>query len=208
MKHGGILVFIDDSGDPGLGSESSPVFVIALVIFDDTLVAEETALAIKKLRRKLHFPDDVEFKFHKSRLPIKRRFLETVVHYPFRIRAIVVEKDKIRPKFNGTDKETFFNHIVLTVLQQTKGTVRHAKLRFDKRGERRIRNELRAYLSQALDNKVKNIFTDLKFVDSKRDNLVQLADMVAGAIAAYYKGHNTGLFSLIKKRVEDIEEYR
>jgi hypothetical protein len=71
MKHGGILVFIDDSGDPGLSTESSPVFVIALVIFDDTLVAEETALAIKKLRRELHFPDDVEFKFHKSRLPIK-----------------------------------------------------------------------------------------------------------------------------------------
>jgi hypothetical protein len=184
MKHGGILVFIDDSGDPGLGPNSSPVFVIALVIFDDTLVAEETALAIKKLRRELHFPDDVEFKFHKSRLPVKRRFLEAVVHYPFRIRAIVVEKDKIRSKFTGTDKETFFNHIVLTVLQQTKGTVRHAKLRFDKRGERRIRNELRAYLSQALDNTAKNIFTDLKFVDSKRDNLVQLADMVAGSIAA------------------------
>jgi hypothetical protein len=202
MKHGGILVFIDDSGDPGLGPESSPVFVIALFIFDDTLVAEETALAIKKLRRELHFPDDVEFKFHKS------RFLETVIQYPFRIRAIVVEKDKIRPKFTGTDKETFFNHIVLTVLQQTKGTVRHAKLRFDKRGERRIRNELRAYLSQALDNKVKNIFTDLKFVDSKRDNLVQLADMVAGSIAAYYKGHTTELFSLLQKRVEDIEEYR
>jgi hypothetical protein len=107
MKRGGILIFIDDAGDPGLGAASSPVFVIALVIFDDPLAAEETALAIKKLRRELHFPDDVEFKFHKSRLPIKRRFLETVVHYPFRIRAIVVEKDKIRAKFAGTEKETF-----------------------------------------------------------------------------------------------------
>ncbi len=65
-----MLVFIDDSGDPGLGAQSSPVFVIALVIFDDNLVAEETALAIKKLRRELNFPDDVEFKFHKSRLVI------------------------------------------------------------------------------------------------------------------------------------------
>lgn len=65
-----MLVFIDDSGDPGLGTQSSPVFVIALVIFDDNLVAEETALAIKKLRREFRFPDDVEFKFHKSRLVI------------------------------------------------------------------------------------------------------------------------------------------
>ncbi len=203
-----MLVFIDDSGDPGLGTQSSPVFVIALVIFDDNLVAEETALAIKKLRREFKFPDDVEFKFHKSRLLIKKRFVEAVVKYPFRIRAIVVEKEKIRLKFKSTDKETFFNHIVMTVLRQTNGTVKNAKLRFDKRGERRIRNELRAYLSRELDNKVKNIFTDLKFVDSKTDNLVQLADMIAGCIAAYYKGNNKELFSLIKKRIEDIEEYR
>src|SRR3954451_16996601 len=107
MKHGGILVFIDDSGDPGLGSESSPVFVIALVLFDDTLVAEETALAIKKLWRELHFPDDVEFKFHKSRLPIKRRFLETVIQYPFHIRAIVVEKTKSGRNLTARIKKHF-----------------------------------------------------------------------------------------------------
>ena len=201
-----MLVFIDDSGDPGLGARSSPVFVIALVIFDDNLVAEETALAIKKLRRELKFPDTVEFKFHKSRLPVKRKFIETVARYPFRVRAIVVEKTKIRAKGKGADKETFFNHIVMTVLKQTNRTVRNAKLRFDKRGERRMRNELRTYLSRELDNKVKNIFTDLKFVDSKKDNLVQLADMIAGCIAAYYKVSNKEFLSVMRKRVEAVEE--
>ncbi|MFA5033728.1 MAG: DUF3800 domain-containing protein [bacterium] len=40
-----MLVFLDDSGDPGFKVEkgSSPVFVIALVVFDDHLDAEETA---------------------------------------------------------------------------------------------------------------------------------------------------------------------
>jgi hypothetical protein len=202
-----MLVFIDDSGDPGLGVKSSPVFVIALVVFDDTLIAEETSLAIKKLRRELKFPDTVEFKFHKSRLPIKRRFLETVTKYPFRIRAIVVEKGRVREKFKGTDKETFFNHIVMTVLRNTNGAVKNAKLHFDSRGERKIRNELRVYLSRELDNNAKNIFRDLKFIDSKRDTLVQLADMIAGTIGAYYKGSNKELFLLIKKRIEDIMEY-
>jgi hypothetical protein len=51
MKHGGILVFIDDSGDPGLGSESSPVFVIALVIFDDTLARLCAFLAFRLWRQ-------------------------------------------------------------------------------------------------------------------------------------------------------------
>jgi uncharacterized protein (DUF2164 family) len=96
----------------------------------------------------------------------------------------------------------------MTVLRQTNGTVRNAKLRFDKRGERRMRNELRTYLSRELDNKVKNIFTDLKFVDSKKDNLVQLADMIAGCIAAYYKESNKEFLSVMIKRIEDVEEYR
>jgi hypothetical protein len=43
-------VFIDDSGDPGfkLNKGSSSHFVIACVIFDDSLDAEEVALTIKK----------------------------------------------------------------------------------------------------------------------------------------------------------------
>lgn len=59
-----MLVFTDDSGDPGfkLQKGSSPVFVIALVIFDDSLIAEEVSLVVKKLRRELKVPDRFEFK--------------------------------------------------------------------------------------------------------------------------------------------------
>ena len=50
-----MLVLIDDSGDPGfkIGRGSSQFFVIACVIFDDELDAEETALIIKRYRRSL-----------------------------------------------------------------------------------------------------------------------------------------------------------
>ncbi len=50
-------VFIDDSGDPGfkLNKGSSSHFVIAMVIFDDELEIEKTAVAIKELKRKLKF---------------------------------------------------------------------------------------------------------------------------------------------------------
>lgn len=60
-----MLVFIDDSGDPGFKFDkgSSEYFVISMVIFDDELEAEKIAVAIKELRRKIGFPDDVEFRF-------------------------------------------------------------------------------------------------------------------------------------------------
>lgn len=203
-------MFIDDSGDPGfkIAKGSSPVFVIALVIFDDPLVAEEVSLAVKKLRRELNFPDDVEFKFHKSKLKVKEKFLKTIAAYNFRIRSITVKKNKIHSNFLRTSKESFFNYIVMQVLKHSGKNLRQAKLKFDKRGEKRIRDELRTYLSRELDNKHKHIFSDLKFVDSKQNTLIQVADMVASCIAGYHKGKNLELYSIIKKRIESDWEFK
>ena len=46
-----MLVFIDDSGDPGfkLQKGSSPVFIIACVIFDDELEAEKNSCCHKRV---------------------------------------------------------------------------------------------------------------------------------------------------------------
>lgn len=95
-----MLVFVDDSGDPGfkLDKGSSKAFVIACVIFDDELEAEKTAVAIKEFRRKVKFPDTMEFKFNKSRKKIREGFLTEVSKYKFRVRAIVMQKEKYMVK--------------------------------------------------------------------------------------------------------------
>ncbi len=51
-----MIIFIDESGDVGfqIAKGSSKTFTVALVIFDDLLDAEETALRIKRLRQKLN----------------------------------------------------------------------------------------------------------------------------------------------------------
>lgn len=204
------LVFIDDSGDPGFKIQkgSSSVFVIALVIFDDSLIAEEVSLAVKKLRRKLKFPDTVEFKFHKSRFRVKKEFLQTISRYNFRIRAIVVKKNKIYSDFLRTSTDSFFNYIVMQVLKFSGKKLNNAKLMFDKRGEKRIRNELRVYLSRKLDNKNAHIFSDLKFVDSRQNTLIQVADMAVGCIASYNKGINQELHEIINKKIESEWEFK
>jgi hypothetical protein len=71
-----MLVFIDDSGDPGFKFDkgSSTHFVIACIVFDDNLDAEETALKIKRLRRSLGWRDDHEFKFNKASKDIRLAF--------------------------------------------------------------------------------------------------------------------------------------
>lgn len=205
-----MLVFIDDSGDPGfkIDKGSSPVFVIALVIFDDTLEAEKTAVVIKQLKRDLKFPDDVEFKFHQSSDRVRKKFMASVNKFKFKIRAIVVQKKNIRSSFLANNKESFFNYIVMQVLKNNKHVIKKAKLKFDRRGERKIRDNLRVYLSRELDNKSNHIFADLKFVNSKTNALIQLADMVAGAIGSSYNNKNKAFLEIIRKRVDNIWDFK
>ncbi len=206
-----MLVFIDESGDPGfkIGKGSSSVFVIAMIIFDDTLEAEKASLAIKETRRKLNVSDLFEFKFSKTDTRFKNTFFKAIQPFKFRIRAITVTKEIIYSQKLRTEKENFYNFIVMQILKQGK-TIKRAKLRFDSRGEKALRDELRIYLSQQLDNKHKSIFTDLKFVDSKRNTLIQLADMVAGAIAYSCSGKTKKYLEELKvtNKIEDVWPFK
>src|SRR5258708_5057238 len=141
-----MLIFIDDSGDPGFRVEkgSSSVFIISMVIFTDPLEAEKTSVDIKELRRKLKVADLYEFKFNKTDRSFRNTFIEIVKGFDFKIRAIVVDKKMIYSPRLRNYKENFYNHIIMQVLRQS-DHIKHAKLRFDKRGERALRDELRVY---------------------------------------------------------------
>ena len=108
-----MLVFIDDSCDAGfkLNKGSTPFFVIACVIFDDELEALKSKVAIKKLKRKLKFPDSMEFKFYKSSDEVRKIFLETIKPSKFRIRAIVIDKAKIRSNELKHNKNSFYSYV-------------------------------------------------------------------------------------------------
>ncbi|MDP3998419.1 MAG: DUF3800 domain-containing protein [bacterium] len=203
-----MLVFIDDSGDPGFKIEkgSSPFFVITLVIFDDELEAEKTSLLIKELRRKLGVSDKYEFKFNKTNRKFRNAFFNVVSRYKYRVRAIVADKNVIYSQRFKTKKENFYNYIFMQVLKHNGGSIKNAKLKFDKRGEKEIRNQLRVYLSKRLENSKTKIFKDLKFVDSRQNTLVQLADMVSGSIYSFCKEKDKSYLETLKKagRIEDI----
>ena len=98
----------------------------------------------------------------------------------------------------------------MQVLKHNGGVIKNAKLKFDKRGEKTLRDQLRVYLSQQLDNKNKHIFSDLKFVDSRQNTLIQLTDMVAGNIFASYTKKDKNYLLKLKnaRKIDDIWEFK
>lgn len=205
-----MLIFIDDSGDPGfkkIGRGSSHTFVIALVIFDDPLDAEETALCIKRFRRSLGLHDDFEFRFNKCNRELRCAFLQEVSKHDFRIRAIVMPKANIHSTKLKESKESFYNYAIKTVLMNHAGTIKEAKLRLDGHGNRELKNSLSTYLRRELNSPDNRIFSDLKFRDSGKDVLIQLADMVAGSLRRCFDGVTSDAEvyrKIIKRREQDI----
>jgi hypothetical protein len=208
QKSNNHLVFIDDSGDAGfkLGKGSSEFFVISAVIFNDSLEAEKTAIAIKELRRKLFRRDDVEFKFHKSKKSVRKSFLEEVSKFSFRIRCLVVDKRVIYSQQLRSNKNSFYGYIIKTLLKYSDGTVLDAKIRIDGSGDRIFRKSFTAYLRKELNNNERKILKNCKMIDSKSDVLIQMADMIAGSIHRSYqrdKKDGSDYKNIIKKRIED-----
>ena len=208
-----MLVFIDDSGDPGfkLQKGSSLIFVICCVIFVDELEAEKVAIAIKELRRKLKFPDDVEFKFNKSSKKVKIEFLETIKSYKFKARCLVIQKDIIRSDELKKNKNSFYSYAIKMLLKHSSGSILNAKIRIDGSGDRTFRRNFISYLRKQLNSDQKRIMDECKLLDSKQNVLIQLADMIAGSIYRSYQVEKTDHLiykRIIQKCIEDEWKFK
>lgn len=179
-----MLVLIDESGDAGfkLARGSTSHFVVAMVIFDDFKEAEKASLIIETARIALRIKP--EFKFNKCSAQVKDGFFTAVAPCKFTVRAIVVDKAKIYSDNLRDNKEMFYNFFVKSLLQHDQNALTGARVKIDGSGDREFKRELAAYLKrESADGKIVSV----KFAESHRDNLIQLADMVAGAIARSYR---------------------
>lgn len=208
-----MLVFIDDSGDPGFKFDkgSTAFFVIACIIFSDDLEVERTGVSIKELKRALKFPDEVEFKFNKSSRKIRERFLRSVNGFDFKIRCLVIDKRIIKSDKLKNDKNSFYSYAIKSLLGNSGGSILNAKIRIDGSGDRVFRKRFLTYLRKQLNTKQKKIIENCKLVDSKSNVLIQMVDMIAGSIKRSHDGSKTDSLiykNIFKKHIEDEWKFR
>lgn len=206
-----MLVFIDDSGDPGfkLGRGSSQFFVIACAVFEDNLDAEETALLMKRYRRDLRWPDEREFKFNKTRKDFVKELLSRVSGCNFKIRAIAIDKSKIYSHELKNKQDSFYNYAIKEVLSKS-SLLKDADIRLDGHSGREYKKSTITYLRREVNKRSKKI-AKVRFVDSRTNNLIQLADLVAGSIHRKYQTDKTDhkdYLEIVNKRIDDIWEFK
>lgn len=204
-------VFIDESGDPGfkLDAGSSPIFVTSMVIFRAPEVATETGERIAALRQRLGVSP--EFKFNKCKNDYKDAFFQEIRSCSFRVRSVVVQKELIRSPALRSHKESFYKFFVKMMMKHDGGALHDAKVLIDGSGDRPFKKQLRTYLRRNLGN---DVIRKVELRDSRRDPLIQLADMTAGAIARSYKKddrrHHSRWREMLRlnQQLEDVWEFK
>ncbi len=183
-----MLVFVDESGDPGLkiSQGSSEYFVITLVMFEDHEEAEAADLRIELLKRELSLPPTFEFHFYDNRPSTRKAFLQAVSPYNFFYFGIVINKKKLYGEgFKFSD--SFYKYASSLVFENAKGYLRNAIVVFDKCGSKTFRGQLTKYLKRRMNEEGSNpLIKKVKTQHSHSNNLIQLADMVCGAIYRFY----------------------
>lgn len=204
-----MLVLIDESGDAGfkIARGSTPYFVVAMVIFRDFQEAERASLAIGEARIALRVKP--EFKFNKCHPNARDGFFQAVQPFAFSVRALVVEKGCIYSDNLRDNKERFYNYFVQLLLKHDNDVLQGARVKIDGSGDREFKRELERYLRQQCQvGKIASV----KFVESHRDNLIQLADMAAGAIARSYRDddrkHAGRWRAMLANKIEDVWDFR
>ena len=184
-----MLVFVDESGDSGMRGKptSSDFFVVVAVLFENTDEADRCDQRISLLREELGWHPNSEFKFSKLSATLRKKFLRAISPYDFSYFTFVMDKRKLTAE-GFTYKSSFYKFPVRMLFQNAKAYLSSATVIIDRCGEREFRNQLRTYLKKHINDPTsEKSIHKVKMQESHRNNLLQLADMVCGAVSRSLK---------------------
>ncbi|HJZ12339.1 MAG TPA: DUF3800 domain-containing protein [Acidobacteriota bacterium] len=180
----GMLVFIDESGDTGLQitQGATKFFTIVMAVFEDMDEAHSCVQRICLLRRELRVPEGFEFHFHQNSLREREAFLRAVLPYQFFYYGIVIDKAKLFGE-GFKNKESFYKYACGLLFENAKEKLRSAIVVIDSSGRDLFKYQLASYLSRRMNTEEGHtLIKKMKMQDSHRNELLQLADMLAGAV--------------------------
>lgn len=200
-----MLKAIDESGDLGmkLGKGSTPLFSLGAVIFADPTEASRCNSHIASLRKQLHLPEDFEFRFSSTKDSIRERFLKEIAVFSFEYFVATLNKNGLRHDDAYLDKSNLWQAAARRLLAMTRSSILEAEVLIDSMSDRNMNRMMAKFLKhEAGERDGLPLIREVKALKSHKHNLIQLADMVTGAVV---RSDSERFRSIIKKREKLVE---
>jgi len=202
-----MLVLIDESGDCRLKFDkgSSEYFTCVAVVFLSEFSMDACDRTIDGLKREVKKRSSFEFHFARTPDKLRRMFLERVCHDNFRYAGFVVDKRKLYGQRFASPRE-FYEASVGYVCEHVKPLLHDSKIIIDKNGDRAFRQQLEKRLkAQMTDHDGTCRIKKVAMETSHSNNLLQLADMVCGAVMRSYTARDPTYRDLVRKREKFVQ---
>jgi len=160
---------------------SSRLFIVTAILFEENEEAERCDLRIGEIRRELQVHQRFEFHFNKCSDRYRRAFLSGIAGSGFFYHSVVLNKSKLWGE-GFKDKDSFYKYAASLVFENAKAHLLQAKVVVDRCGDREFRNQLAKYLKRRMNDGNKVLIRKVTMEPSHSNNLLQLADMVCGAV--------------------------
>ncbi len=177
----GAYAFLDESGDESskLSRGASRFYVVGLVVFPSGEAAGACRERIDRLRPGLGVAGRYEFHFRTNSDRVRRAFLEAVVPFPFVYHAVMIEKSD-GPRGNLG----LYLPACVKVCELAGETLNEALLLVDEGASRKPAEIQR----QVNGGSARTVLKSVRAQRSSANNLIQLADYIAGVRRAFAEG--------------------
>ena len=197
----------DEAGDVSLNFEkgASRYFVPAFIA---TQSPDSLRQTLADLRHTLGLRETHEFKFHKmASAEIRNQVFSTLARVDFEAWALIVDKTRLPKIFETTQGIEIYTHFITELLGVIPSDLqKDATLILDEFGSTPdLRTELRRAM---IKRHMPRLFKRVIVRSSHKESLIQVADLVAGAIMRRDSRNDSEAFNLISRKVKRLELYR
>ncbi len=179
-----MLTLLDESGDPGLTPDSSPLFSVTVVHFANPDEANACQSALTVLRTQLRLSPHKEFHFAKDNPNIIRTALQVIAQHDFQYSSFVINKKAITDP-DLRHKHSIYQFACRSALYPLRSRLSQTILIMDECGGATFSNEMGTYLrqeSREWSTPDCPCIKKTRTVRSKSNPLIQVADYVSGAV--------------------------
>ena len=200
-----MLVFIDEAWDSWFkfDKQSSQFFTIWMVIFENDEDAENCSKRIDLIKAELKLPKTYEFHYKKDSDRIKHEFIQKVAPYDFFYYWIVISKINLSLKHLQL-RESFYNYVCSLLFEKVKARLINANVVLDWWYSKSFDKNLQTYLKKKFNTFNEHRIKKVRTEDSRKHNLLQLADYIASWIHREYSSDKPSFLEPIKYREMDV----
>lgn len=177
-------------------------------VFISTPKPDRLRETLANVRERLDLNPAHEFKFHKmTSTEIRNEVFAALANSDFEAWALIVDKTHLPKIFETTESLDIYTHFVTELLSVIPAELqKDATLILDEFGSTPdLRTELRRAM---LKRHMPRLFKRVIIRPSNRESLIQVADLMAGAIMRRDTQNDSEAFDMISRKIKRLELYR